>query len=733
MQGQQNVMIEENYSSDSPVSKKQEDRFSRWNFSERIAQVISRRSDPSSIVIGLYGVWGDGKTSVLNFIEAALANDDKVICIRFNPWRFGTEDEVLKGFFLKIADALDTKLIKSEDKLKDIVKKILPGAAIAVGYKGVGDSIASFISSPDINEFRTRVENELESQKKRVLIFVDDIDRLEKSEIQTVFKLVKLTADFKYTAYILAFDKDIVAASLQDRYSSASENAGEAFLEKIIHVPLHLPLIEKTVLQNFCFQGIDEALSIAEIELSEQQVQEFVRYFTLAFDEYLSTPRKAKLYSNILLFSLPILKDEVDPVDLMLIEGLRVFCFPLYEVIRKNKNLFTGSFTLNTGSDFRDNQEKEKLRNIIESTIDSNQLSNKEGYIKLLTNLFPKLQAVYGNTYFGNESYDRWDAGQMICSKNYFSRYFTYSIPSDDVSDNSLTQMVNTCIASIDSIQKDQNSLSELVTSSNAETLIRKLRNKASYFTEEESTCLALAISLQCDIYPNSTSLSFWTTPFVQAAMLISDLIQNLAVENRVKLACDCITDASNINFKQEIFRWLRRESEENEKQEQNAFSEAQIQQIGEHLGKNISEYLKQGKDLTLDYPEATPVILSLIEKYLGKTRLNEYFDLVFRKDCSFILRLLEVHTANTWSLGSGSSGLPSKSDFERRQYDAIVEVFGTDKIINAIKIFNDGELPKISGEFPRRYGNEDKSVLLKQFMWIHDYVSTELQNCIEE
>ncbi|MCY6442047.1 P-loop NTPase fold protein [Acinetobacter baumannii] len=62
--------------------------------------------------------------------------------------------------------------------------------------------------------------------------------------MHALFRLVKLTADFKHTAYILAFDKDIVASSLQDRYANSSNNAGEAFLEKIIQVPLHLPLIE---------------------------------------------------------------------------------------------------------------------------------------------------------------------------------------------------------------------------------------------------------------------------------------------------------------------------------------------------------------------------------------------------------------------------------------------------------------------------------------------------------
>lgn len=134
-------MEDKNYSSDSPIHDQDQDRFSRWNFSQRVAQVISKRSDPSSIVIGLYGIWGDGKTSVLNFIEKSLESDENVICIKFNPWRFGTEDELLTGFFFDIAEALDAELIKTGDKLKDFFKKAAPGAGALMGAKGAGDAL----------------------------------------------------------------------------------------------------------------------------------------------------------------------------------------------------------------------------------------------------------------------------------------------------------------------------------------------------------------------------------------------------------------------------------------------------------------------------------------------------------------------------------------------------------------------------------------------------------------
>lgn len=140
-------MSDKNYSSDFPITTREDDRFSRWGFSERIAQVIAKRTDPSSIVIGLYGIWGDGKTSVLNFIEKSLEENADVICIKFNPWRFGTEEDLLSGLFYDIASALDEELTNSGDKLKDFVKKAAPAAGALFGAKGVGSSVSSFITS----------------------------------------------------------------------------------------------------------------------------------------------------------------------------------------------------------------------------------------------------------------------------------------------------------------------------------------------------------------------------------------------------------------------------------------------------------------------------------------------------------------------------------------------------------------------------------------------------------
>lgn len=77
---------------DRPIHTSDQDRFGRWEFSKRIAEVIIGRRDISSLVIGIYAPWGDGKTSVLNMIATELkSHKERIIVVRFNPWRFQSE------------------------------------------------------------------------------------------------------------------------------------------------------------------------------------------------------------------------------------------------------------------------------------------------------------------------------------------------------------------------------------------------------------------------------------------------------------------------------------------------------------------------------------------------------------------------------------------------------------------------------------------------------------------
>ncbi len=711
-----------NYSSDAPISSPDKDRFSRWPFSKRISEVIAKRTDPSSLVIGLYGAWGDGKTTVLNFIEEALKIESNVICIRFNPWRYGTEEQLLEGFFHNIADALDTKLITSGEKIKDIVKKVAPAAAGAFGQKGIGDGVAQFIAGPSLSELISRIETALEEAKKRVVILADDIDRLEKEEIHATFRLVKLTADFKYTSYVLAFDEQVVSSALQDRYGAGADNAGKAFLEKIIQVPLNLPSVDRKVLRGFCFEGVDKALALAEIKLTEQQVQEFVRDFTSAFDKRLKTPRKARMYGNILMFSLPILKGETNPVDVMLIEGVRVFFPKVYEVIKKNAGMFTGSVRDSYG-----NRDKEKSQTIdtIQQSIDSSDPEEIDGILSLLKSMFPKLEALYGNTHYGSDWEKTWSEAQRLCSPAYFQRYFTYAVPEDDIPDQTIAKLVE--VSSGGDIARASELLGELLTAQNADRLIRKLRSKVNSIPQKPSMALVAAILLYSDRCPNPENLFNFNNPFAQAAMLVSDFIQNVTDKSeRVSLSQSCMQNAPDIEFSLEIFRWLRRDDEE--RPERDAFTEDEVDSIGKSLATRIISILNSDVDVTIEFSQACGNLLYQVKKYQNDFEVEKYLGRLFSTCEKSVFRFLDTFVPTAWGM---ESGISHKSDLKRDQYNSISSIVDPNIIISAIT-HELGEPPPIMEEFPRE--EKDRNLLIvKQFLWLHDYVLKEQAKVSED
>ncbi|WP_062231490.1 KAP family P-loop NTPase fold protein [Fictibacillus sp. FJAT-27399] len=698
------------YSTDSPVIHHTQDQFNRFPFAKRVAGVISNRKDPSSIVIGIYGAWGEGKTSIFNFIEGELNNEEHVVCIRFNPWRFGEEEQMLISFFNDMATSIDRSIETEREKIGGFINKFVKPAATIVGKGGVAEGVSSFFTSADIEELRGRIESVLEEEKKRVVILLDDIDRLEKNEIHAVFRLVKLTADFKYTAYVLAFDKDMVSAALQERYGAGNQNAGKAFLEKIIQVPLQLPSIDSNDLRSFCLKGVDNALELAEIQLTDEQVQLFVNNFTCV-ERQLKTPRQAMLYSNILTFSLPILKGEVSPVDLMLIEGLRVFSPEIYELIRNNKDIFTSDPSIGYRK-YEDEAQRRKQK--IENILSNFTFEIAEEIKKVLLFLFPKLNNIFGNNLYGADWEESWNKNQRICANQYFQRYFTYSIPRRDISDQVIRDLVR--LTEELGLEEFTKNLDSFFDPYNVESLISKLRSKVKTLTKEQASKLAIAFSRYGYKFPNPVTFLSVNT-FSQAALLISDCIESIdAREERVNLTIEVLKGGEPLNFVGECFRWLRKDTEEHPNPK--GFSIQEFDILGKEMASRISEEFKGKRQFSKkEISKKFPQLLYIWKRYGEPDEQNKFLRMILEEDPSFATELLESYLPTSWE----SDGTSKKSDFERSEYDSIIQVVDPALIVSAIEK-QYGEL-LLDNDYPSFVDLPFKEKLVKQFLWIHNYV----------
>lgn len=721
------------YIADSPIADPALDRFKRFPFAQRIAQTIASRRDASSIVIGIYGAWGEGKTTTLRFVEKELRKHPKVICVWFNPWRFRDESHLLLVFFRTLADALGRSITSQKEKIGEWLEKyatILTPLSFPIPLLNIPLQLSpgkiretgKVISSVELEELKTRIEKVLEVEKKRVVVLMDDIDRLDKTEIQAVFKLIKLSADFAHTAYILAFDEEMVASALGEKYGPDNLNAGRSFLEKIVQVPLRLPKADTISLRKLCFECIDEALKGAEIELTEEQTQSFVRYFVDGLEIRLQTPRIGKRYGNALAFSLPILKGEVNSVDLMLVEGLRVFYPKLYYVIRDNPDVFLGA----AYSYAHTISEKAKIRSlkIIDEALEGLSDDEKEAAKGLLKVLFPRLRVILENVHYGSEWEEEWDREQRIASKQYFNRFFSYAVPEGDVSDLELESFLEKVES--DSLDNIASEAKKLIGSRGADTFLLKLRRRERKFSPNISRNLALAISKIGDSLPAPEIMFSFTTPFSQAGILVSRLMQNIPKEkDRFGTAESIIQKGEPISFASECFRWMR--TPKDREGQDKTFSLEKESKLGKIMAERIRNSV-QKEPIYIKSPKDTPHFLCIWSQWGPEKEVSQYIAETLKKDPHNVLKLLKCYVPTSWGI---ESRLSSKSDFQREEYNSLTRVVDAKLIYNILSQIYGSDL--VSSEYPRDYDRSFEERLARQYAYIHNYVKAEAKKLQKE
>ena len=84
--------------SDDAINSFEDDLLNRSSFVENLSSSLLSWNDKKSLVIGLFGKWGSGKTSIINLLEKQLSSEkekksskDKKkspIVINFNPWGY---------------------------------------------------------------------------------------------------------------------------------------------------------------------------------------------------------------------------------------------------------------------------------------------------------------------------------------------------------------------------------------------------------------------------------------------------------------------------------------------------------------------------------------------------------------------------------------------------------------------------------------------------------------------
>lgn len=707
------------FSSDKPVSLADEDQFQRYGFSKGIANIITGREEEACIVIGVYGAWGEGKTSVINFIETELNRENNIITIKFNPWRYNDENLLLIHFFQTLANALDTNLKNKKEKIGDQLKKYAKLLTFDVPVFGnVGEKLEAageMLAGVDIETLKERIEELLKKAKRKIVIFIDDIDRLDKTEIHSIFRLVKLTADFANTTYVLSFDDEMVSAALGDRFGEGNQNSGQNFLEKIIQIPLKIPVAQPAALQKFCFDIINRSLETNKIDLPDDEGRSIGNEFSQNILIMLSTPRLAVRYGNTLSFSLPLLHKEVNMVDLMLIEAIKIFYPKYYQLVKSNPEYFIGSYS--NGYSHERNSEKIKLFNELLETTGADLSKKQRQCIKnLLQRLFPVIREALQNYSYSRDSANDWFKQQRIASAKYFNRYFSYAVIEGEISDIAFNNFISEIPNQTDS--EISKSVKGLIQQSSPETFLLKIRSREEELSWEVSVKLSRIIATESELFPKPTGFSFrFASPNGQAVFFIIQLIKKHPnKKEQLQLIEKLINEANPFEFASELFYELKRKDKNEEKE---FFSVKEYQTIVAHL---IARALKESVNSSIfeKFPDQTAYLFNEWGAK-NKSQLTKYVKTILQKDYSKSLDLLRAFTPTIFSTAYEN---PFKSNFAKEDYTFFIALFDKNYIKKLLsKVFPDKKLNKEKVKWSDRGDNNQTDInMVRQFMhWFNE------------
>ena len=310
---------------DNPIEDEDDDMLDYTSSAHTLAENIKSIDVKHSCSIGLIAPWGMGKTSYLNILSKCF-DKESFIVLRFNPRHSISSDNIQADFFNLLFSTLAQYDSRFNSSLKDYLKAIN-----IVAENNLIDKILNKSKIWDKWVEKNEVNDAIKHINKRIIVFIDDFDRLLREEIIEVFKLIDGNASFTNLIFISAYDKEYVNKIIECDHSQYN-----SFADKFFTIEVHLPLRPYATIYNYLLDNISLSLNISK-EVKEEY-NSIIGANLDVVQRYLPTIRDVKRFLNIFIHGFAMLREEVEFKDYFFLSLIR------YRFIDEYCNLRNGNY-----------------------------------------------------------------------------------------------------------------------------------------------------------------------------------------------------------------------------------------------------------------------------------------------------------------------------------------------------------------------------------------------------
>lgn len=302
---------------DCPITKEDADIFDFKDEIRKIVSIIKDSDKNKTWSLAITAQWGFGKTSFINCIVNQLEKEkDKIEVLVFNPRTSKSVATIQEDFFTQFTCILS----KYDSRCSHVIKDYMSALQL-IDNRGLVEKAIHFYRVWNKVDLKESIKKTLKLIPKKVLVVIDDFDRLSKDEILEVLKLIDSNAAFPNIFFLTAYDKKQV-----NKYFGDKGNTEDAcFVDKFFNLEFAIPLRPYIYISRFIEGELKKKFPANDDQ--EIKFNDIVTRFQYLFRQYVPTLRDAKRYINQFALDYREVEGDVNLREFILVQLIK-YRFP---------------------------------------------------------------------------------------------------------------------------------------------------------------------------------------------------------------------------------------------------------------------------------------------------------------------------------------------------------------------------------------------------------------------
>ena len=307
---------------DKPIENPDEDVLEYKGFANNMADDIIKDNRTDSYSIGIIGQWGSGKSSLLNLLKCYIEDYNKdngdeknFLILEFNPSHSKATELIQEDFF----SLLYSKLAPYDFRFSSVIRDYLEALNIIETHPAL-KILSKAHNLWDGKDKKELIEKSLSRRWQKVVVIIDDFDRMRSPEIIEVFKLINGTANFKNFVFITAFDKTNVNKLLSEHeVNSDSYPQTGCYSDKFFNHEIYIPIRPYQKIVNYLIDKLQTRI----FDNTDINVSQLISANESDIQKCIHTLRDAKRFINQFCDDYNPVAGEVDDNDYLLLSLIK--------------------------------------------------------------------------------------------------------------------------------------------------------------------------------------------------------------------------------------------------------------------------------------------------------------------------------------------------------------------------------------------------------------------------